>query len=99
MSELIPFLRIGAWANDAEVYIETGRKSGVTNVPLQALVWRKGKAGVYVAKNGRAHWKEITLGLRGSDKVETTSGLSKDEKMITGPDPSQLADGQRVSSQ
>ena len=50
-------------------------------------------------KNGRAHWKEITLGLRGSDKVEITRGLSKDEKMITGPDPSQLADGQRVSSQ
>ena len=30
----------------AEVYIETGRKSAVTNVPLQAIVWRKGKAGV-----------------------------------------------------
>jgi HlyD family secretion protein len=80
----------------AEVYVETGRKAGVTNVPLQALVWKKGKAGVYVANNGRAHWRGVSLGLRGLDKVEITRGLSKDEKLITGPDPSQLTDGQKV---
>ena len=61
----------------AEVYIETGRKSAVTNVPLQAIVWRKGKAGVYVANNGRAHWREVSLGLRGLDKVEITKGSQK----------------------
>lgn len=83
----------------AEVYIETDRKSAVTNIPLKAIVWRKGKAGVYVANNGRAHWKEISVGLRGLDKVEVTKGLSKDEKVITGPDPSQLIDGQKVYSQ
>ena len=83
----------------AEVYIETGRKSGVTSVPLRALVWRKGKAGVYVANNGRAHWKPASLGLRGLDKVEVAKGLSKDEAVITGPDPSRLTDGQKVYSQ
>jgi HlyD family secretion protein len=81
----------------AEVYIETGRKSAVTNVPLQAIVWRKGKAGVWVANSGRAHWREVSLGLRGLDKVEITKGVSKDENVITGPDPSQLADGQKVA--
>ncbi len=44
----------------AEVYIETDRKSGATNITLQALVWRKGKAGAYVANNARAHWREIS---------------------------------------
>ena len=83
----------------AEVYIETDKKSDATNVPLRAIVWRKGKAGVYVANNGRAHWRDISLGLRGLDKVEVTKGVSKDEKVITGPDPSQLTDGQRVHSQ
>lgn len=80
----------------AEVYIETVRRSGVPNVPLQALVWRKGKAGVFVAGSGRAHWREVSLGLKGLDKVEITRGLSKGTQVITGPDPSQLADGQRV---
>lgn len=83
----------------AEVYIETGRKSSVINIPLQALAWRKGTAGVYVANNGRAHWRNVSLGLRGLGKVEITKGLSKDEKVIIGPDPSQLVDGQRVYSQ
>jgi HlyD family secretion protein len=81
----------------AEVYIESGRKSGVTNVPLQAIVWRKGKPGVYVADSGRAHWREVSLGLRGPAKVEITKGVSKDENVVTGPDPSQLADGQKVA--
>lgn len=83
----------------AEVYIETDRKPGVTNVPFKAVMWRKGKAGVYVADGGRAHWRGVSLGLRGLDKVEITKGLSKDEKVIAGPDPSHLTDGQRVYAQ
>ncbi len=79
-----------------EVYIETGKKSDVTNVPLRTLVWTKGKPGVYVVNGGRAHWRQVSLGLRGRDKVEITKGLSKDEKIITGPDPSRLVDGQKV---
>ncbi len=91
----------GNWAvgQRAEVYLETGRKSGVTSLPLRALVWRKGKAGVYVADRGRAQWKNVTLGLRGLDKVEATGGISKAELVITGPDPSQLTDRQKVYSQ
>jgi HlyD family secretion protein len=80
----------------AEVYIETGKKSDATNVPLQALVWKKGKAGAFVADNGRALWREVSLGLRGLNKVEVTKGLSQDEKVIVGPDSSKLTDGQRV---
>ena len=83
----------------AEVYIETDRKSGATNIPLQALVWRQGKAGAYVANNARAHRREVSLGLRGLDKVEITKGLSRDEKVIIGPDPSRLTGGQRVYAQ
>lgn len=83
----------------AEVYIETGRKDDVINVPLQAIVWRKGKSGVYLADKGKAKWRDVSLGLRGIDKVEITQGLSKDELIITGPNPSELTDGQRVYSQ
>jgi len=82
----------------AEVFIETGRKSAVTNIPVRTLVWRKGKPGVLVLNGGRANWKEVSLGLRGVDKVEITRGLSKGDMVIAGPEPSQLTDGQRVYS-
>jgi len=83
----------------AEVYIETGRKSSAMNVPLKAVVWRKDKPGVYVANEGRAQWKQVGIGLRGLDELEITQGLSDKDVVITGPNPSQMADGQRVSSQ
>lgn len=83
----------------AEVYIETGRKSSAINVPLKAVVWRKDKSGVYVASEGRAQWKKVSLGLRGIDKLEITQGLSDKDLVIIGPNPSQFPDGQRVSSQ
>ncbi len=83
----------------AEVYIEKARKSGVAIVPLKAIVWKKGKSGVYLAVDGRAQWKEVVPGLRGIDKVEITQGLSKTDIVITGPNARQLTDGQRVSGQ
>ena len=83
----------------AEVYVETARKSVAANIPLKAIVWRKDKSGVYLANNGRAQWKQVQLGLRGIDKVEITQGLSDKDVVITGPQPSQLPDGQRVFSQ
>jgi len=83
----------------AEVYIETGKKSSALNVPLKALVWRKDKPGVYIVNAGRAKWKQVRLGLRGIDRVEITEGLSDKDVVIVGPNPSQLPDGQRVSSQ
>jgi HlyD family secretion protein len=80
----------------AEVYIETGRKSDVICTPLKAIVRANGKPGVYVMDNHRARWRGVSPGLRGIDKIEVTKGLSKDDQVITGPQPSQLVDGQRV---
>ncbi len=82
----------------AEVYIETARKNDVINIPLQALVWRKTTPGVYLANEGRAHWREVSLGSRGIDTVEILKGLSLNDSIITGPDPYQLTDGLRVYS-
>ncbi len=81
----------------AEVYIETGRKSGATNVPLKAIVWRDGKPGAYVVDNGQARWREVKLGLRGVNKVEIAEGLSKGAQVIIGPQTAQLTDAQRVT--
>jgi HlyD family secretion protein len=82
----------------AEVYIETARKNNVINVPLQAIVWKKNTSGVYLAKDGRAQWRDVSLGLRGIDRIEILKGISVNDTIITGPDPSQLMDGLRVYS-
>ncbi len=83
----------------AEVYIETGRKAGVLKAPLSGIVWEKGKAGVFLMSNGKAEWRPVVLGLRGIKDVEVTQGLSKDDIVITGPNPSQIKNGQRVYSE
>ena len=83
----------------AEVYIETGRKMGVLKAPLSGIVWEKGKAGVFLMSNGKAEWKPIVLGLRGVKDAEVTQGLSKDDIIIAGPNPSQIKNGQRVYSE
>jgi HlyD family secretion protein len=84
----------------AEVFIETGRKSGALAVPPQFLQWRGGKPGVFVAERGKAVWRDVTLGLRGSEKVEIAQGLSVDETVVAPADPKQtpLKPGQRVAA-
>jgi HlyD family secretion protein len=83
----------------AEVFIETGRKSGILAIPQRFLEWRGGKPGVCVAENGKAFWREVTLGLRGRETVEVAQGLSESERVVVPAEPKQpaLKPGQRVS--
>lgn len=82
----------------AEVYIETARKSNATLIPANSIVWRDGLAGVFVAVNDRARWRELTLGLRGGDSVEVLKGLAPGEVVVR---PAQaktaMTDGQRIT--
>jgi HlyD family secretion protein len=80
----------------AEVYIETARKSGVTTAPLRAVVWNRGKAGVFVVDDGHARLHEVALGLRGIDKVEVIKGLSKNDLCVVDPVAARIKEGQRV---
>ena len=82
----------------AEVYIETGRKAETLKVPAEAIVWEKGKAGVYLINNGKTLWQGISIGLRGIKEVEVTKGLSNGDPVITGLNPSMLINGLRVYS-
>lgn len=67
----------------AEVYIETARKDGVTRLPATLLVRRDGQMGVFVLDGGRAAWRAVELGLRGTAGVEVVAGLEPGEKVIT----------------
>jgi HlyD family secretion protein len=81
-----------------EVYIETGRKQEVLVVPLQALLWEKGKSYVWLMDEGQARRREVVLGLRGIDVVEITKGLSEKDLLILPSAAVSLTDGQRVKS-
>ncbi len=94
VDELPPNWAVG---QRAEVYIETGRKSGALGVPVRSIVWRQDKPGVYVVEGGRSMWREVVIGLRGRDKIELLKGISANDVVIVGGDFSQLADGSRVS--
>lgn len=85
----------------AEVFIETGRKTDALVVPEQFIQWRAGKPGVFVSEKGHAAWRDVSLGLRGSETVEITRGLSAGEQVVAPLDSKQtsLKSGQKVALQ
>ena len=84
----------------AEVFIETGHKSGVVMIPQPYVLWREGKPGVFVSDHGKARWRDVIPGIRGLKDLEVTKGLSAGEQIVK-PLPGQklpLAEGQRIST-
>ncbi len=65
----------------AEVIIETGRLSNVLLIPLDLI--RQG--GVWVYKNGEAHFKKIEI-VGKNDKFAGVKGIEEGEKILV-PDP------------
>ena len=83
----------------AEVFIETGRQSGVVAIPQAYLLWRDGKPGVFVNDHGKARWRDVTLGLRGRDTVEVPQGLSAGDSVCKPREQKQqLTDGHRIAT-
>ncbi len=83
----------------AEVLLLTGRKDGVLSIPQAFLGWRGGRPGALVDDHGRARWRELSLGLRGTESVEITGGLSAGDRIVRpAAGPAQvLAEGQRLA--
>lgn len=81
----------------AEVFIETDRQGDVLTIPLATLSRRDKQEGVFVAAEGTARWKAVTLGVRGREFVEVREGLSESEIVLLVPTgQSMLTDGRRV---
>jgi HlyD family secretion protein len=85
----------------AEVYIKTASKEDAMIVPQKAIVWQKGKPGLFVSNGGHAMWKSVELGLRGADMVEIRSGLAANETVIwpAGAKDAALTEGRTVRVQ
>lgn len=82
----------------AEVYIQTARKTGVTVLPAQTILWRDQKPGVFVRQGQSAAWRDLTLGLSGREVVEVTSGLQPGEWVVVPADAKNTdLEGRRIA--
>jgi len=82
----------------AEVFIQTGKKDNVVQVPRRLIRWRDGNAGVFVNVGGKANWRNLKLGITGGEFAEVESGIAAGDKIITAPDTEvrKLQPGRRV---
>jgi len=77
------------------VEIDAGGTPALT-VPLKALVWREGKAAVFVVSDGgTAVLKTITAGRKTNSSVEVVQGLETGERIVV-EGAGLLNDGEQV---
>jgi HlyD family secretion protein len=88
-------LRVGM-SGTANIIV--ARRPLVLQIPVEAVVQVGGKNVVYVVEGGRAHKREVELGLSTDTVYEVTSGLKAGEKVVTSG-LTGLKDGSRVSGQ
>jgi HlyD family secretion protein len=82
----------------AEVFIETGRQQDALLLPADFLMWKDGRAGVFVYSGGKARWREVAPGMRGRDLLSITRGLNAGDPVLKLPAGAKkpLSNGQRV---
>lgn len=67
---------------DTEILVAS--RQNVLAVPLQAVVQRDGRSGVFVVRNGRAVFTPVTTGLIGGLTIEV-DGLAEGTTIVAGP--------------
>ena len=84
-------------SGDCDIVVE--KKVDVLKIPIQALVRRKKKDGVFIVKNGRAKFIPVEKGMMGERYVEIIEGIKEGDLVITGPFKAikGMKDGQRIS--
>ena len=79
------------------VRIVVAEKKGALVVPRAALQRDGERRFVWALSSGRAHRRDVTIGLLAPDEVEIASGVSAGEKVLI-PGITPLTDGARVSA-
>jgi len=82
---------------DTEILV--AERTGVLAVPLQAVVERDGRSGVFVIEDGTARFTAVTTGIIGGLSIEV-EGVAEGAAIVSGPFQvlRELQDGARVSA-
>lgn len=82
----------------ARIRLDTATKSGAMMIPEEAIVPEGTDSYVYVAMNGKAQRKKISIGERQSGEVQVTEGLTTEDRVITAG-TMKLKDGGDIAEQ
>ena len=69
----------------ANCEIITAKKDSVLRVPLQSLVSKEKKSGVYRIEEGKSKFIEVETGITEGKWVEIKEGLEENDLIVTGP--------------
>ena len=69
----------------ANCEIVTAKKDSIIRIPLQALVARNKKNGVYKIEEGNTKFVEVKTGITEAMWVEITEGLEEGDLIVSGP--------------
>jgi HlyD family secretion protein len=95
-TEPLKSFRLG---EQSDVYIVTGMKKDASSLPSATIVTKDKKRGVWVVKNGKLAFKEVTVGIADRRNfTEIVAGLDGGEQVAMAP-PAEMAkfqDGMQV---
>ena len=83
----------------SDVYIIAGMKKAVPSLPSAAIVTKDKKRGVWLVKNGRLTFREITVGITDRRNFsEIVAGLDGSERVVaaTPPETTKFKEGLKV---
>ncbi len=84
-SEPLKNFRLG---EQSDVYIIAGMKKDVPSLPSGSIVSKDKKRGVWIVKNGKLAFKEVTTGIMDRRNfTEIVSGLDGSERLAMAPPP------------
>jgi len=82
-SEPLKQFRLG---EQSDVYIVTEQKKDAPSLPAAAIVTRNSKRGVWLLKNGRLTFKEVTIGIEDRRNLtEIVTGLGGGDRVALAP--------------
>lgn len=83
----------------ADVFIESGHDPNAVLVPANFIERRQGRPGVFIHRDGKVYWQELTLGLSGRGMVAVTKGLKSGATVVRTPDGEKtpLTEGRRLT--
>jgi RND family efflux transporter MFP subunit len=81
----------------AEVYVSVESFNGLYKIPLEYIVEHKGKKGVWIAQNGKAHFVALKIIAKDNEFAGVEKGVDENSKIIIpNPKKKPLFEGSRV---